>query len=626
MCKDDRLQAQGVSNIVHALATMCACGVLSTESPAVFAALTALEQRTRGVAVQMTSQAVANTVWGFATLKWELGSDAWDALEAGIVRLGPCDMNAQEVANSTWGFATMSWELGDEAWLALDKAAARTAADMNPQAMANTLWGYATLGRPPAPGTMAALESAVVRLGKAMNTQDVVNLLWSYVTLEVDMGAKPRAALESAVSRLGPRMNSQDVASVVWAFSALRGPAPGKQAFAALEAAEMRLSPVMSAQDVSAAMLGYATAAQHRTPGARAWAALETAVVREAPLMGPQDVSNTMWGYAALGRIPRGNALDALESAAVRNGPSMDPQHVAHTVSAYAKLGCPPSAAACAALDTAAARVASSMNAQNVANTLWSFLSLAAIRDVPLPLCYPLLWRAARDLDTRSLLPVNWCNFFHAYLIHSELLAGGVGLSHGQATSSRGDGGGGAGGASGGLVDDETGNTMLSSAIFPSWIMHEAREEWMRNVFDDVDVSRMHAEVAVVLADLGIAHEMECLTDDEYFSLDLYLLDYDLALEVDGPAHFVKINADEGGSGGGGGGGSKGSSESTATTGTPQTYRRTPSTELRDMFLRRRHRGMVTVPWYEFEALEGTARRREYMTAKLRAAGVDDLM
>jgi hypothetical protein len=87
------------------------------------------------VAREMTSQAVSNTVWGFATLKWELGGETWvglafsryfavkipvygpcnqsdtprecqpydwDELEAAVIRVGPQDMNAQEVANTTW--------------------------------------------------------------------------------------------------------------------------------------------------------------------------------------------------------------------------------------------------------------------------------------------------------------------------------------------------------------------------------------------------------------------------------------------------------------------------------------------------------------------------------------------
>ena len=58
--------------------------------------------------------------------------------------------------------------------------------------------------------------------------------------------------------------------------------------------------------------------------------------------------------------------------------------------------------------------------------SLWSFVSLAATRGVALPTCYPALWRAARGLDPHSFLDVNWCNMFHAYLIHTELVSAGV--------------------------------------------------------------------------------------------------------------------------------------------------------------------------------------------------------
>ena len=60
-------------------------------------------------------------------------------------------------------------------------------------------------------------------------------------------------------------------------------------------------------------------------------------------------------------------------------------------------------------------------------------------------------------------------------------------------------------------------------------------------MYDDVSVSRLHADVAAVLTRLGIQHEMEVLTDDEYFSLDIYLPEYDVAVEVDGPSHFMEV-------------------------------------------------------------------------------------
>lgn len=171
---------------------------------------------------------------------------------------------------------------------------------------------------------------------------------------------------------------------------------------------------------------------------------------------------------------------------------------------------------------------------------------------------------------------------------------------------------------------------VLAAATFPAWIMHEAREEWIANAYDDVNVSRLHADVAAVLSDLGVAHQLECLTDDEYFSLDLYLPDYDVALEVDGPSHFIEMTdgtIDDDRRAGRripSAALAEGSDEVPA-----RRYRRTLSTELRDMFLRRRLGGLVTLPWFELRALErgGEAnreqRRKTYVADKLRAAGVD---
>ena len=156
---------------------------------------------------------------------------------------------------------------------------------------------------------------------------------------------------------------------------------------------------------------------------------------------------------------------------------------------------------------------------------------------------------------------------------------------------------------------------------------------------------------------------MEVLTDDEYFSLDVYLPGFDVALEVDGPSHFaaapspvgreassssssssspsspsspssssspspssyssssssssstsssgvVPGGAIEGGASGsgaagdvsgsrgeagGGEGGAPGASDPVART------TRTMSTELRDLFLAKRHRAVVSVPWFELD-------------------------
>ena len=128
----------------------------------------------------------------------------------------------------------------------------------------------------------------------------------------------------------------------------------------------------------------------------------------------------------------------------------------------------------------------------------------------------------------------------------------------------------------------------------------------MSQARDEVTMTRAHKAVASILGELGIRHEVERLTDDGYFSVDVYLPDNDMALEFDGPTHFI-ASAGEGG----------------APGVAPRTTR-TTRTELRDMFLARRHRVVLSVPWFEYAELaelDSNTQRNEYVAAKLRAAG-----
>ena len=348
------------------------------------------------------------------------------------------------------------------------------------------------------------------------------------------------------------------------------GRQPGAPALAALEAAVVRVGPDMDPQ--AAGNIWWAFATLGREPGAEARVALEAAAVRVSPDMVPQAAANTAWSFAALGLMPGAEARAALEVAVVRVGPIMNPQEVANTAWSFATLGLMPGVEARAVLEVAVARTSPSMKPQEVANTLWSVLALAATRDLPLPACYPSVWRAASRLDVGSFKDVHLQMLFHAHLMHKELV--------------------------GGDVRDEV--------TFPPWIMHEAREAWMRRLRDDVTVSNSHKAVASIIGELDIRCEVEYLSDCGYFSLDVVLPDDDLAIEFDGPTHF--INTSDGGKGGAPGDASR-------------TLMKTPKTELRDKFLRRRYRTVLYVPFFEWDALKGSATRKEYVGAKLKAAG-----
>ena len=50
----------------------------------------------------MNAQDISNTVLAYGKLGLMPGAAAWAALEAAVVRVGPCGMNAQAVANTLW--------------------------------------------------------------------------------------------------------------------------------------------------------------------------------------------------------------------------------------------------------------------------------------------------------------------------------------------------------------------------------------------------------------------------------------------------------------------------------------------------------------------------------------------
>ena len=111
MCVDGRFDARATANAIHAVAKTFAAepsrqshfsknsfshgdedvsAVSARDAlPAnVYRLVAALEARVVDVARDMTPQAVANALWGFATARWELGEESWQALQAQTARCG----------------------------------------------------------------------------------------------------------------------------------------------------------------------------------------------------------------------------------------------------------------------------------------------------------------------------------------------------------------------------------------------------------------------------------------------------------------------------------------------------------------------------------------------------------
>jgi len=198
------------------------------------------------------------------------------------------------------------------------------------------------------------------------------------------------------------------------------------------------------------ANLTWAYATLGKMPSDSTWAALETAAGQMARDMKAQEVANLAWAYATLGRMPNNNTWAALETAVGRVAPDMNAQEVANLTWAYATLGRMPGASTWAALETAAGRLARDMESQHVVNLLYAYTIISIVQHTEYPSCYTAVWDQVSSLKLRDFSREALCMLFHVHLMHSF------------SSSKR-----------------------PATVQYPTWLMVEARDEWMRNVRDD---------------------------------------------------------------------------------------------------------------------------------------------
>ena len=192
----------------------------------------------------------------------------------------------------------------------------------------------------------------------------------------------------------------------------------------------------------------------------------------------------------------------ALEGAAVRVAPSMNAQNEANTLWALATLGWQAGEGPMrSALEGAAVRVAPSMNAQNVANTLWALATLGWQANAETASCFQLHVEAL--LSDSSLMQLSTKTL--AQLLQAHLA---------------------------------TQFLCLGLLTLPLPILQLAVEAY-RKLAREVTVSRGQREVGESLCRLGISHELEYITADGLFSIDLAIVNRRMALEFDGPSHFT---------------------------------------------------------------------------------------
>ena len=248
-----------------------------------------------------------------------------------------------------------------------------------------------------------------------------------------------------------------------------------------------------------------------------------------------------------------------------------------------------------------------SMTPQGLTTTLWAYATLATLRGAELPACYAAAWNAVREMDARRFDFRSLCALFQVHLMHRFASDGSPMRSFFNNASSL--------------------SSSSSSADHhpPAFLMTEARDAWMRSVRDEVKVSTSQRMLAQVFVELGVKHEVERVTDDGYFSMDIYLPDYDACVEFDGPHHYLARRSSSSSSSSSS---SPPSSSSRDSSGSGSgrglhSRTRTAKTEVRDVLLAKQCAKVVKVPSFEFDACNTPEKRRRYVEDKLaKEAGI----
>jgi len=541
----------------------------------------------------------ANVLHALATSGHAPRLDILPAIEARMQQLGRNAFNPQDIANTLWAYATMERTPGQALWTVLEHQVTQHSHLFTPQNLANTLWAYGVQGQLPAAGTLAALETQVEARAGDLNAQEVANILlataklsrldqpgcnreamlcaleqrgleivasfkaqeaanvlWALATLQKRAGGELWVALESLSYNMARSLSPQNVANILWAF-ATSGKRPSAGMLCALQERAEETGNFFKAQDVANTLWAHATIGKQ--PGERLLKVLEARAVEIAHCFNPQNIANTLWAYAAWERRPRAESMRALCAQAEHEAASFSAQNIANTLRAFAILAFPPGDGLLGALASRAAEVECEFKTMEVASLLWSACYLCI--DAPALTCRFVngleeavcRLRHADDLDDASLSQLHM--FFLACQLEEGLACG---LS--RPVLSVGE-------TIGGVARE----AFAAQGARPSHTQHQ---------------------VSAALRSMHLCVQDEFRCPQSALSLDHVVANessrpWHWAIEVDGPQHFLACRSATGG------------------------------TIVKRRLVRRLGYSLVSIPYWEWDALPEPGQRVEYLRGLL---------
>ncbi|KAG1672291.1 hypothetical protein FOA52_004306 [Chlamydomonas sp. UWO 241] len=525
----------------------------------------------------MAALPLANTLWALAKLD-HVDADFMGALVQ-AAKLQLRNFNPQDLANTAWALAKLGHVDGDFMDALLWEASPKLHS-FEPQHLAKTALALAKLGHVDAEFMGALLQACKPQL-RSFLPQSLANTAWALATL-VHVDAEFMDALLQAAR---PQLRSfapQGLTNMAWALATL-GHVDAVFTDELVQAATFHMRS-FNPQDLANTAWALATMGH---VDAAFMGALVQAATAQLRNFTPQNLANTAWALATLGHVDV-VFMGALLQAATPQLRHFKPQELANTASALATLG-HVDAQFMAALLQAATPQLHNFNQQNLSNMAWA---LAALGHANAGFMDALVQAAMPQLDsfnTQGLANLAWA--FAMLDVQSASVCALI--EHAAA-----------------FAMALTPSNLCQIYQFILWLdtWHQVAPAvppqllaackcvWLEEV-SITRVSRMQLQVLDAIRQLpscsGASSEHQ--TDDGLFSIDIALQlpgsDQKLAVEVDGPTHFL-------------------SSAPTMPTG---------ATRLRNRPLEARGWRVVSVPVKEWDrqAVKGGQAVREYLITSL---------
>jgi len=427
-------------------------------------------------------QDISNVMWALAN-RWPLSENMLDRQQLQqVVASFISQVDAaipQGISNVLWAVATMERQLPAEQCTALVAALVQKLDRANPQAIANSLWAVGKVGQQVSEQQMQLLLVALCSQLRKANPQHISNSLLGVAYMGQQVCQQHlQQLLEAVVSKLSTA-NTQDVSNTLWAVAVMKQCVPDQQ-----------LQPMLA----------------HLS--------------RQLHTAAPQGLSNSLWACAKFGYVPTQllAALEQQEQQTQALVAAAIPQHLANMAWACGQLGYKGKLLLSALLQQASVLLQQgrrSFNCQDLCNLCWAVAVLDMQQHIPFVLQ---LARATTDMWDN----VGSQDFYQLYQVHlrlqdCQLPAGGAGLA----------------------------------GVLTQQQLEECRNSWEQDLAASTAVSKasgLQQSVFTTLQQLPATTwqqlpVMEQRTADGAFSIDIAAVTaagVALAIEVDGPSHFVR--------------------------------------------------------------------------------------